>query len=88
MNRTKDEMDEIARNYVAMGITEEEDIGTCLHCEASVMPWQLLCEGCGSGSPFTPTPAPLWMCNLCGMDDYESEQDAEECCLVDESDEG
>ncbi len=87
MTGRRDKIDDIARDYVAMGV-EEEDIKDCLHCGASVMPWQLLCEGCGSGSPFTPKPPQLWMCNLCGMNDYESEQDAEECCLVDESDEG
>ena len=75
-------MDDIAWDYVSMGITEEEDIKECLHCGASIMPWQLMCGGCGSGSPFTPKPPMLWTCFMCGFDDHESEYDAEECCMI------
>ena len=81
-------MDDMARDYLAMGVIAEEDIGDikkCLHCRASVMPWQLRCEECGSSSPFTPKPPLLWTCCFCGMSDYESERDAEACCSANES---
>ncbi len=46
--------DDIARDHIAAGIVEPEDVRACVHCHFSVLPWQLRCEACGSGSPFTP----------------------------------
>ena len=73
-------LDDIARDHVAMGTVEVEDIKTCLRCQASVLPWQLQCEGCGSSTPFTPPAPPRWFCTDCGLDDHESQEDAELCC--------
>ena len=78
------QLDDLARDYVAMGICEAEDVRTCLKCGFSVMPWYIRCEACGDTSPFTPPEPPRWMCNLCGYDEHESEYDAEECCAGEE----
>ena len=74
-------LDDLGRDYVAAGITNEEDIFPCLHCGASVMPWYLQCEGCGK-NPSQPHPSQPWTCNLCGYSDHENEQDADECCRM------
>ena len=73
-------LDDIARDHVAMDTVEVEDIKTCLHCQASVLPWQLQCQGCGSSTPFTPPEPPRWFCTDYGLDDHESEDAAELCC--------
>lgn len=72
-------MDDLARDYVAMGITEAEDVGECKKCGASVLPWFLGCEACGDPSPLREPDPERWTCNWCGTD---SERDAEECCMV------
>ena len=42
-------LDEIARNYIAMGVVEDEsDIRDCKRCGFSIMPWHIGCEACGS----------------------------------------
>ena len=75
-------LDDLARDYVAAGITEEEDIYSCLNCGASVMPWYMRCEGCGK-NPTTPPPEPQYLCTNCG-EIWDSEDDAERCCIPEE----
>ena len=72
-------LDDMALDYLAMGIVDDaDDITTCNKCAASIMPWFMRCEACDhDGTPALPQ---MWMCGECGMDDYESEYDAERCC--------
>ena len=71
-------MDDMARDYIAMGVVEDEsEIRECPECGASWMPWQLMCEGCGNTSR-TKKPE-MWLCGLCS-EEFKSERDAEECC--------
>lgn len=71
-------LDEMGRNYLAMGIIENtDDVKTCPRCQASVMPWHMGCEGCGNTD--MSEPKERWCCSNC-TEEYESEDDADRCC--------
>ena len=69
-------LDDMTRDYLAMGIIEEEDLKTdvfpCQKCGWSVMPWYLRCEACGDPHPREPKSEDdeeTWRCG----DDYDEE---------------
>ena len=75
-------LDDLAKDYLAMGIIEEDnldELSNCVHCDATVMPWYLQCEGCGK-NPHKADPPPTWLCSTC-TDEHESENDANRCFL-------
>lgn len=48
------QLDNLARDYIAMGVHDEEnneDLYNCVACGATVMPWYMQCETCGRSNP-------------------------------------
>ena len=71
---------EKARGYgIVVEDDEDLDFYNCAKCGATVCPWHSRCEGCGDTDPASPPRERRWTCNKCGVDDHESEADAEDC---------
>lgn len=44
-------MKDMEEYYINAGIVEPEDIKYCDICKSAIMPWYLICEGCGDINP-------------------------------------
>ena len=66
-------LDDLAQDYVAMGISDEDNIWPCGQCGASILPWYLRCEGCGgNGKAKKPV---MFLCQW--DEEHENEYEAE-----------
>ena len=65
-------IDDIAQDRLKAGILTPdalEDCFNCAQCSATVLPWQLRCEGCGNNNP-REVPTVTVRCVECG-DEWE-----------------
>ena len=79
MNQKENVLSDRARDYIAMGITDVEDISPCLRCGESVLPHDLGCQACGDPFPFR-----MISCRECGME-HKTRQEAANCPCYEEN---